>query len=86
MIAFGIVWLLLFRKESRFPQALVLIPAGVVLIYLLNAARIAALILIGDAGAERIALGGFHSQAGWIAFNLVADVMYAVLDPRIRYG
>jgi len=30
------------------------------------------LILIGDAGATRIALGGFHSQAGWIAFNAVA--------------
>ena len=40
--------------------------------YLLNAVRIAALVLIGNAGAREIALGGFHSQAGWIAFNLVA--------------
>jgi exosortase E/protease (VPEID-CTERM system) len=40
--------------------------------FLLNAVRIAALILIGDAGAPRIAMGGFHSQAGWIAFNMVA--------------
>jgi exosortase E/protease (VPEID-CTERM system) len=72
MIAFGVAWLFLFRREIRFPQALLLIPVGVVLIYLLNAARLAALILIGDAGAERIALGGFHSQAGWIAFNFVA--------------
>ena len=72
MLAFSVVWLVLFRKESRFPQALLLIPAGVAVMYLLNAVRIAALILIGNAGAREIAVGGFHSQAGWIAFNVVA--------------
>jgi exosortase E/protease (VPEID-CTERM system) len=72
MLAFSAVWLILFRKECRFPQVLLLIPAGVAVIYLLNAVRIAALILIGNAGAREIALGGFHSQAGWIAFNVVA--------------
>jgi exosortase E/protease (VPEID-CTERM system) len=34
--------------------------------------RIAVLILIGDAGAPAVAVGGFHSQAGWIAFNAAA--------------
>ncbi len=72
ILAFGAVWLWFFRDECRFPRALILIPAGVVLMYLLNAVRITCLILIGDAGATRIALGGFHSQAGWIAFNAVA--------------
>ncbi len=72
ILAFGVVWLWFFRDECRFPRALILIPAGVVLMYLLNAVRITGLILIGDAGAPRIALGGFHSQAGWIAFNAVA--------------
>jgi len=72
ILAFGIVWLALFRRECRFPQALVLIPAGVVVLFALNAVRIAALVLIGDAGARQIALGGFHSQAGWILFNAVA--------------
>jgi exosortase E/protease (VPEID-CTERM system) len=72
ILAFGVVWLWFFRDECRFPRALILIPAGVVLMYLLNAARITGLILIGDAGATRVALGGFHSQAGWIAFNAVA--------------
>jgi len=72
ILIFGVVWLWLFRSECRFPQALLLIPAGLFVIFLLNALRIAALILIGNAGASRIALGGFHSQAGWIAFNAVA--------------
>ncbi|HTA41366.1 MAG TPA: exosortase E/protease, VPEID-CTERM system [Bryobacteraceae bacterium] len=70
--AFGVVWLIVFRKDCRWPQSLLLIPAGVAVLFLLNAARIAALILIGDGGAARIATGGFHSQAGWIAFNFVA--------------
>jgi len=72
ILAFGIVWLLLFRREVRFPQALLLIPASVMVLFLLNALRIAALVLIGDAGARQIAAGGFHSQAGWILFNAVA--------------
>jgi exosortase E/protease (VPEID-CTERM system) len=84
MLAFGIVWLCLFRKECRFPQALLLLPAGVAVIYLLNAVRIAALILIGNAGAPEIALGGFHSQAGWIAFNVVA-LGFSVAARRAPY-
>lgn len=72
MLGFGVLWLILFRKECRFPQALLLIPAGIAALFFLNSVRIAALILIGNAGAEEIAAGGFHSQAGWIAFNLVA--------------
>ncbi len=65
-------WLWFLRRQWRFPNALALIPIGVAAVWMLNSARIAALILIGNAGAERIALGGFHSQAGWIAFSLVA--------------
>ncbi len=72
ILVFGAVWLWLSRKEMRFPQSFLLLPAGVVMLYLLNAVRIAALLLIGDAGAVEIAKGGFHSQAGWIAFNGVA--------------
>ena len=84
MLAFSVVWLCLFRRECRFPQALLLIPAGVIVIYLLNAVRIAALILIGSAGAPDIAVGGFHSQAGWIAFNVVA-LGFSVAARRMPY-
>jgi exosortase E/protease (VPEID-CTERM system) len=72
ILAFGVLWLLIFRRECRFPQSLVLLPFGVTLIFVLNATRIAALILIGSAGAQQAAASGFHSQAGWIAFDAVA--------------
>ena len=72
MLLFGVTWLWLFRRDFRFPQSLVLIPAGMVAMWILNVVRISALILIGDAGAQATALGGFHSQAGWIAFLCMA--------------
>ena len=72
ILALSSAWLWFMRRQWRFPRALLLIPAGVAAIWILNSVRIAALILIGNAGAERIALGGFHSQAGWIAFCLVS--------------
>ncbi len=71
-LAFSVAWLLYFRREYIFPRALLLIPAGVVAIFGLNVLRIAALILIGDAGFSEVAVYGFHSQAGWLAFILVA--------------
>ncbi|MBL8212198.1 MAG: exosortase E/protease, VPEID-CTERM system [Bryobacterales bacterium] len=74
-LVFSLVFLWLFREECRFPQAWLLLPAGVVVLYGLNAVRIASLLLIGEAGYKEIAKGGFHSQAGWIAFNGVAFAM-----------
>lgn len=68
---FSVGWLWLARHECRFPRALLLVPAAMGVMFCLNIIRIAALILIGHAGAARIAIGGFHSQAGWIAFNAV---------------
>jgi exosortase E/protease (VPEID-CTERM system) len=72
MLAFTVAWLLYFRREYIFPRALVLIPIGLVTIFALNVLRIAALMLIGHAGFPDVAEYGFHSQAGWIAFNTVA--------------
>jgi exosortase E/protease (VPEID-CTERM system) len=72
ILAFSSAWLWFFRRQWRFPQALLLIPVGVGVIFIANAVRIAALLLIGNAGAPGIAEGGFHSQAGWMAFNAVA--------------
>lgn len=72
ILVFTAAWLWFHRAEWRFPHALVLIPVGLATIWLFNCLRIAALLLIGTAGAPAIALGGFHSQAGWLGFNVVA--------------
>ncbi|MDQ1470465.1 MAG: hypothetical protein QOJ99_1945 [Bryobacterales bacterium] len=84
VVIFTAVWLWLSRREYKFPVAFILIPGSVILIFGLNAVRIAALILIGHAGAQRVAISGFHSQAGWIAFNLVA-LGISVVTPRIGW-
>ncbi|WP_435005922.1 exosortase E/protease, VPEID-CTERM system [Tundrisphaera lichenicola] len=67
-----IAYLWYFRHELRFPHSLLLLPLGTVLILLANVLRITILIAIGSWGWPRIAAGGFHSQAGWLAFNIVA--------------
>jgi exosortase E/protease (VPEID-CTERM system) len=72
MLAFCGAWLVYCRREFVFPRALLLIPTGLLLIFGLNVLRIAALMLIGAAGLTDIAVYGFHSQAGWIAFNCAA--------------
>jgi exosortase E/protease (VPEID-CTERM system) len=72
ILVFTAAWLGFFRRDFRFPQALLMLPAGMVAAWLLNVVRIVTLILIGNAGAPGIAVNGFHSQAGWIAFILLA--------------
>jgi len=75
MLAFCGAWLLCFRKEYIFPRALILIPLGLALSFALNVLRIAGLMLIGNAGFPAMAQYGFHSQAGWIAFNCAAGLI-----------
>ena len=72
ILVFTAAWLAYFRREYIFPRALILVPIGLVAIFALNVLRIAALMLIGYAGYPEVAVYGFHSEAGWIAFNIVA--------------
>ena len=72
MLAFTAGWLWYFRRDYRFPRALLVVPAGIAAVFVLNALRIAVIVLMGNAGYPRAAIIGFHSQAGWIAFNLAA--------------
>ena len=80
----GLIWvfltayLWLFRRTLRFPRALWLLPVGTVVMWLANASRIALLVTIGTLWSPSVALGGFHSQAGWLAFNAVALGLVAV--------
>jgi exosortase E/protease (VPEID-CTERM system) len=78
MLAFTVAWLAYFRHEYVFPRALVLIPIGLALSFALNVVRIAVLMMIGCSGFPDVAVYGFHSQAGWIMFNLAAGVVALV--------
>ncbi len=69
---FTAVWLWYFRKECRFPQALLLVPAAMACIWLMNIVRLSVLVIIGDAVSPEVAMVGIHSQTGWIAFIIVA--------------
>ncbi len=67
ILAFTMGYLWFFRRDLRFPHAFILLPIGSAVVWLLNALRIDALVLIGMwSGA--FALQGFHSLAGWLLF------------------
>jgi len=66
--AFTAIYLYLYKHEFRFPRAFLLFPIGALAIWLLNAVRIAVLIIMGAFWSPDVAVGGFHSQAGWITF------------------
>jgi exosortase E/protease (VPEID-CTERM system) len=75
---FLVVYLWLFRKELRFPHALLLFPLGVLAIWIANGVRIGLLIIIGTSLSPEVAVGGFHSQAGWIAFTAISVGLIAL--------
>jgi exosortase E/protease (VPEID-CTERM system) len=72
MVAFLGGYILLYRKELRFPHVLLLLPMGIAAVWLANVARIVALILIGGFLSPSVAMGGFHSKAGWLFFCVIA--------------
>lgn len=66
----GYLW---FDRDSlRLPRALVLLPLGAVASLAANVLRMTLLVAIGSSWSEPIAMGGFHSQAGAIAFSCIA--------------
>ena len=64
--------LTLWRRIYRFPHALLLLPLGVAAMWLANVVRIALLVAVGVRISPKVAVEGFHSQAGWLAFNGIA--------------
>lgn len=74
----GLLWVFLtayfwlYRRALRFPHALLLLPIGTALVWAANTVRIAGLVLVGTYVSPTVALGGFHSQVGWLAFNAIA--------------
>ena len=82
--AFLAIYLWFFRRMLKFPSAFALFPIGIAAIWFLNSVRIAALISIGAHFSEEIAIGGFHSEAGWLMFLLVTISLMA-LSYKMRF-
>ncbi len=78
MVVFTAFYLSMFRNEFRFPQALLLFPIGIATIWIFNIFRIVLLISIGASFSPAVAIGGFHSQAGWISFIIVIVAILAL--------
>ena len=90
----GIVWMFLSvylwasRDKLRFPHALWLLPLGTLLVYAANVVRIFALIMIGDLWSSEIAIGAFHTRAGWALLCVIsiALVAWAERSPAFTNG
>lgn len=59
------------RATLRLPRALVLLPLGVGVVWLGNALRIAGLMVLGARVNAEVAVGSFHSKAGWALFSAI---------------
>jgi exosortase E/protease (VPEID-CTERM system) len=64
-------YLIAFRERLRMPNALLLLPLGLLVVWLGNAIRIAILTLVGEYVDGDLAYGGFHSKLGWVLFCAV---------------
>lgn len=72
VVLFQSVWLATARDRVRLERAFWLVPGGALAALAGNALRIAGLVLLGASGREELALGGFHSKAGWVLFLAIA--------------
>jgi exosortase E/protease (VPEID-CTERM system) len=84
VIATVSIYLWAFRRDLRFPNALLLFPVGIAAIWALNGLRIAVLVSIGAHVSPAVAVQGFHSAAGWICFLLVTFALIAA-SRRVPY-
>ncbi|WP_373355621.1 exosortase E/protease, VPEID-CTERM system [Pseudoroseicyclus sp. CXY001] len=81
VLAFGSLYAGLFRKTIHLGRFFALVlPLAMLASWLLNMLRIAVLVKIGANGAPDLAVGGFHSHAGWIFFCLVALGLVALME------
>jgi len=65
-------YLIRYRRDLRFPRALIVVPLGILGAYVSNVLRVAGLVWIGAHLSPSVALGGFHSKAGWLLTCLLA--------------
>jgi len=72
------VWL--FKDQLQFPRVLLLYPIGIATSAFLNLVRITVLLAIGLNGNPELAVGGFHSHAGWMMFTAIAIGIVAIAN------
>ena len=91
--AFVSITLWTFRRDFRFPRAFLLLPLAIILIWLANVLRIVLLIALGTWGYRDLAVGAFHSLAGWALFlgvglGLIAwarrNPFFSTIQPEIQ--
>lgn len=81
VLVFLALWLSLARGSIRpLRAALVLAPVGVVVALAANTVRIAALVALGASGHEALAVGAFHSKAGWVLFLAIVFALIAAAE------
>lgn len=81
MTAFLALYAALFREQLRMGRYwMVLLPLALFASWIFNVLRIAGLILIGAWVSPELALNGFHSFAGWLAFTLLALLVLVGVD------
>ncbi len=80
LLFFLVVW----RSRLRFPQALLLLPLGITAMAGSNVIRMTTLIIVGTSFSPQVALGGFHSQVGWLMFVSVMSALVVMAD-RVRF-
>jgi CAAX protease family protein len=68
----------MFLRSTTVSERWVLLPISLVLSWLLNVVRIAALFTIGVRGNPELAMKGFHSHAGWLMFSILAFTIIGV--------
>ncbi|MFP4044735.1 MAG: exosortase E/protease, VPEID-CTERM system [Rhodosalinus sp.] len=81
MAAFLALYAALFREQVRMGRFwIVVLPLALLASWSFNVLRIAALILIGAHVSPELALNGFHSFAGWLAFTVLAILVLVVVN------
>lgn len=82
LVFFGL-FLCLARERLRLARALWLLPLGALCVWILNALRIALLVVVGETVSPEVAIKGFHVYAGWplvIAVALAAVALATRLE------
>lgn len=70
------------RRDLRFPAALLLVPIGMAAVFLFNAIRLVAMIVIWHSYGDAV-VQGFHSIAGWLSLTFVT-FMIILASRRMR--